>query len=217
MAATKKTSPGKKKTTREKILKGAIHVFSNYPYYAASMRMIGKAAGIKHPLVNYYFPSKAALFEAVIEHVTDEYYQANISWFAGIEKLKPEEGFGLYMDRFFDFAAKHPSALRIISLNMVQPEEYDDIPGYDRVREFFAKTKQNFIDAIPMQGAADDIEMFLNSFNTLAINYLGAGAYYASIMGIEPGSSEYLKWIKKTLMFILLPHLKRIISGEKKI
>jgi len=215
MAPTKKNT-SKKNLTQEKILKGAIHVFSNYPYYTASIRMIGKAAEVEHPLVNYYFPTKAALFEAVIKHVTDKYYQANISWFDGLEKLNPETGFGLYMDRFFDFAVKHPSALRIIALNLVQPEEHDVIPGYERVRDFFANTKQNFINAIPMRGTAGDIEMFLNSFNTLVINYLGAESYYASILGIKPGSRQYLKWVKKTMMFVLLPQLKKIIIGEKK-
>ena len=216
MNRTQKTKPAKKNLTREKILEGAIQVFSNYPYYTASIRMIGKTAGIDHPLVNYYFPTKAALFEEVIKQVTDEYYQANISWFEGLEKLDIETGFGLYMDRFFDFSEKHPNALRIVALNMVQPEGHDDIPGYEQVREFFANTKQNFKDAIPMRGTADDIEMFLNSFNTLAINYLGAESYYASILGIKPGSRQYLKWVKKTMMFVLLPQLEQIIIGEKK-
>ena len=79
---------------------------------------------------------------------------------------------------------------------------------------FFAKTKQNFKDAIPMNGTDDDIDMFLNSFNTLAINYLAAGTYYASILGIEPGSRQYLEWVKKTMMFVLLPRLRHIINGK---
>lgn len=54
--------------------------------------MIGKAAGIDHPLVNYYFPTKAVLFEEVIKQVTDEYYQADLSWFDGLDKLAPRLG-----------------------------------------------------------------------------------------------------------------------------
>jgi AcrR family transcriptional regulator len=216
MAPAKKNNSKKKKQTREKILKAAAQVFAEYPYHTASIRMIGKEAKIDHPLVNYYFPNKAALFEAVIEHVTDKYYQANILWFNGLEKINPEAGLGLYLDRFFDFALKHPSAFRIIALNLVQAEEHDVIPGYERVRDFFNKTKQNFKDAISMRGTDDDIDMFLNSFNTLAINYLAAGTYYASILGIAPGSRQYLKWVKKTMIFVLLPRLKHIIRGENK-
>jgi AcrR family transcriptional regulator len=229
MPSPQKTNPPKKrpsipkkkgqhkKPTREKILAAATQVFAEYPYHTASIRMIGKAAGIEHPLVNYYFPSKAALFEEVIQHATDEYYRANITWFEGLEKLDPETGLGLYLDRFFDFAVKHPSALRIIALNLVQAEEHDVIPGYERIRDFFAKTKQNFIDTIPMRVTDGDIEMFLHSFNTLAVNYLTAGPYYASILGIEPGSRQYLKWVRKTMLFVLLPRLRQIISGENQV
>ncbi|MCD6585490.1 MAG: TetR/AcrR family transcriptional regulator [Desulfobacteraceae bacterium] len=209
-----KTSERQKKPTRNKIIDAAVKVFADYPYYAASIRMIGKSAKIDHPLINYYFPTKATLFEEVVKHVTDEYYQANITWFEGLEKLGPESGFSLYIDRFFNFAAKHPSALRIVALNLVQAEEHDEIPGYERVRNFFEQTKQTFKNAIPMQGIADDIEMFTHSFNTLAINYLGASTYYAGILGLKPGSRQYLKWVKKTMMFVLLPQLKQIIIGE---
>ncbi|MCK5783285.1 MAG: TetR/AcrR family transcriptional regulator, partial [Desulfobacterales bacterium] len=213
--STPKKKSQHKKPTRQKILEAATQVFSEYPYHTASIRMIGKAANIDHPLINYYFPSKAVLFEEVIQHATDEYYRANITWFEGLEKLDPEAGLSLYLDRLFDFAVKHPSALRIIALNLVQAEEHDIIPGYERVRAFFAKTKQNFINTIPMQVTDGDIEMFLNSFNTLAINYLAAGPYYAGILGIAPGSRQYLKWVKKTMMFVFLPQLKQIIIGEK--
>lgn len=215
MKQTKKID-SKQNRTREKILKGAIEVFSNYPYYTASIRMVGKAAKLEHPLVNYYFPSKATLFEAVIKHVTDEYYQANILWFEGLEKIHAEMGLALYIDRLFDFAKKHSSALRIIALNLVQPEGHDVIPGYELVKDFFENTKQIFKNAIPMRGTAGDLEMLHNSFNTLAINYLGAGSYYAGILGIKPGSRQYLAWVKKTMMFVLLPQLKQIISGEQK-
>ncbi len=88
------------------------------------------------------------------------------------------------------------------------------IPGYERVRNFFAKTKQTFKKAIPLQGTADDIEMFTHSFNTLAINYLGASTYYAGILGLAPGSRQYLEWVKKTMIFVFLPPLKQIIIGE---
>jgi len=228
MAGPKKIKPSKKKAsdqragesqkkpTRDKIINAAVKVFADYPYYAASIRMIGKEAEIDHPLINYYFPTKAALFEEVIKHVTDEYYQANIKWFKDLEELDPEPGFSLYIDRFFDFAAKHPSALRIVALNLVQAEGHDVIPGYERVRDFFGKTKQTFKKAIPSQGSAVDIEMFTNSFNILAINYLGASTYYAGILGLAPGSRQYLKWVKKTMMFVFLPQLKQIIIGENK-
>ena len=203
------------KPTRDKIIQAAIQVFSDYPYNAASIRMIGKAASIDHPLISYYFPNKASLFEEVLKTVTEEYYQANTTWFDGLEKLDPESGLSFYLDRFFEFALSHPKALRIIALNLVQAEEAEIIPGYQHIQTFFSKTTGTFIKTIPLQGIKRDIEFFTHSFNTLAINYLSAGTYYASILGFKPGSSDYLKWVKDSLMFLFLPRLKIIIGSEK--
>ena len=44
-----------KKVTRLKILKAARKVFAQRAYHAASIRMIGKEAGIDHPLISYYY------------------------------------------------------------------------------------------------------------------------------------------------------------------
>lgn len=204
------------KPTREKIIEAAINVFADYPYYTASIRMIGNAARIDHPLISYYFPDKASLFEEVLKTITEEYYQMNTAWFDGLEKLDTESGFSLYLDRFFEFALKHPKALRIVALNLVQAEGAEILPGYKLIQNFFSKTTDTFIKAIPLQGHQRDIVFFTHSFNTLAINYLAAGNYYASILGLDPGRSDYLKWVKDSLIFLFLPRLKHIISGEKK-
>lgn len=174
--------------------------------------MVGKAAGIEHPLVSYYFPTKAALFEEVLAVATADYYHANISWFEGLEGLDPETGLSIYLDRFLDFARKHPKPLRIIALNLVQAQGVDIIPGYRRLQSLFTKMTRTFIAAAPLQGPADSIRMLTTNFNTMAINYLGASTYYAGIMGIAPDSPDYLKWVKDSLTFMVLPVLKQLLD-----
>lgn len=208
----KKEGP-QKQLTREKILEAATQVFADYPYYTASIRMIGKAAKIDHPLINYYFPTKAALFEEVLKRVTEQYYVANISWFEGLRELGPEKGLSLYIDRFLDFALQHPKAFRIITLNLVSAEETGIIPGYQQIQDFFARTTHTFTQAIPLSGSKQDIEMLTTSFNTLAINYLGASTYYAGILGMQPGSRQYMQWVKDSLIYMILPGLKQLLGG----
>jgi AcrR family transcriptional regulator len=201
-----------KLSTREKIIEAATTVFSDFPYYAASIRMVGKEANIDHPLINYYFPTKALLFEEVLRQVIGEYYQAHLEWFDGLFELGPEQGLSLYIDRLLEFSKSHPNALRIILLNLVQAEGSDIIPGYTLIREFFKKTMQTFIEAIPLKGSVSDIQKLTTSFNTLAINFLGANTYHASILGMTPHSKEYLRWVKDSMMFMILPRLKQIIG-----
>ena len=202
-----------KPATREKILGAAERVFAELPYYAASIRMVGKAAGIDHPLISYYFPAKADLFEAVLEDLTETFYQASIGWFEGLAEMSPSRGLSVYIDRFFAFALDHPEAMRIVALNLVQPEESPIIPGYQRLQRLFARTAEIFRQGTPLKGPADEIRMFTESFNTLVINYLGAPAYYAGILGMDPKSPAYLKWVKETLLFLFLPRLKQLIRG----
>ena len=200
-----------KTTTREKIVEAASIVFSNFPYYAASIRMIGKEAEVDHPLINYYFPTKADLFQEVLKITIDEYYKANVQWFDSLAALGPEKGFSLYIDRFIDFALKRPKPMRIIALNLVQAKQSDIIPGYQLLQQFFLDAMQAFIKSVPVKGADFDIQMLTTNFNTMAINYLGASDYYAGILGMESQSPEYLKWVKDSLTYIVLPWLKQLL------
>ena len=48
---------------KEKILRAAKKVFSLHPYASATMRMIAREARIDHPLIIYYFSTKAVLLK----------------------------------------------------------------------------------------------------------------------------------------------------------
>ena len=202
-----------KKATRAIILDAAKSVFSGHPYHSASIRMIGKTAGIDHPLVSYHFRTKAELFEAVLSNICEEYYEATIKWFKGLDRLEPAQGLAQFIDRLLDFTRAHPEAFRILLLNMVQVHESEIIPGYRFIQDLFDRTTQTLKETVPMRASDDDIEMFRRSFNTLVINYLGASTYYAAILGLSPNSKKYMQWVKASLMSLFLPRLEQLIAG----
>ena len=209
--AEKRTSS--KKATRLKILKAARQIFAQYAYHAASIRMIGKAAGIDHPLISYYFPSKAELFEAVLADIVQEWDQSNEAAFEGLDKMSPEAGLGIYIDRMIGYNRKHPYAGRVYLLNMVQAQDEEAIPGYQAIRTFFERTMAVLKDRIRLQASDHDTENFRQGFSTLALSYLGARSYYAGLLGMDADSDEYEKWLKGMLMTLFLPRLKQLISG----
>jgi AcrR family transcriptional regulator len=206
-------SKNRKTATRARILEAAKRVFAEHPYSSASIRMVGNAAEIDHPLISYYFPTKAHLFEAVLEEIAETYYEANISWFEGLESLHASRGFPLYIDRLLDFTSKHPEALRIIALNLVQPQDEEIIPGYRRIQALLLSNAETFRKVAALRSPAREIRMFTESFNTMVINYLGASTYYAGILGMNPRSPAYRRWVKEALLFLFLPPLKRLILG----
>ncbi len=207
---------GKGHITRNKILNAALKVFSQYPYKSASMRMIGKESGVDHPLISYYFLSKAELLNAVLAKIFTSLDKAKEKWFKGLEKENPSKGFSIFLDRVLSYSLHNPESFRIFALNMVMNNKDNTTPGYDYIIDFLKKIRITFIKKIPMQGTPEEIDMFIYSLNTMLINYLGAGSYYSHILGISAESEEYIKWLKRILMFIFLPRLKILIYSEKK-
>ena len=204
----------KKTATREKILEAAKKVFSEHPYSTASIRMVGSAAGIDHPLISYYFPTKADLFEAVVEEIAETYCQANTAWFEGLEALGLSPGLSLYIDRMLDFISEHPETLRIVALNLAQPEKSEIVPGYRQMQKLLARNTETFRKVAALRTSTREIRMFTESFNMMVINYLGAASYYAGILGMKPGGPAYRRWVKETLMLLFLPRLRQLIRGD---
>ena len=71
-----------------------------------------------------------------------------------------------------------------------------------------------FIEAAPLQGSKEGFEMLTTNFNTLAINYLGAGTYYAGILGFKPDTPEYIQWVKDSMTFMILPRLRELLGAD---
>ena len=185
-----------------------------YAYHAASIRMIGKAASIDHPLISYYYPPKAVLFEAVLADILEAWQAANEEWSKGLDQMDPGKGLSLYMDRMLEFSRKRPYAAQVLMLNMVQSQDGDTIPGYHAIQTFFDQSGHLLKTLASARTADSDIEKFRQSFFTLAMSYVGAKSYYAGMLGMSPYSRAYREWVKGALMDLFLPRLKQLISGK---
>ena len=75
---------GKKQETSEKILEAAQQIFATYPYHSASIRMISNLAGVDHPMIKYYFGSKADLFREVISHMMAQRRELQNDWYTTV-------------------------------------------------------------------------------------------------------------------------------------
>ena len=131
--------------------------------------------------------------------------------------MDPEAGLSLYIDRMLGYSREHPYAAQVYLLNMVQAQDADTIPGYHAIQEFFDQSTQLLKKLVPMQATDSDIEKFRQSFNTLAMSYVGAKSYYAGILGMRANSRQYKKWVKEMLMELFLPRLKQLIYGKNSI
>lgn len=197
---------------RQKILAAARIVFSQYPYDAASIRMIGTEGGFDHPIVNYYFPTKGELFETILIEVCTELMQANIDSLSGADKLPPRDGLGLYIDRFLDYNFKNPVPLKIIMLNVVKGNNIKELPGHQHIHNFFREAKEKTIDTLHFNAPPEEIGMFSHSFNMLLMSFLAASDYQAQALGMDPESNAYRIWVKEAMIHIFLPTYAKLIN-----
>ena len=193
---------------KEKILKAAKKIFCHYPYSTASMRMIANEARVDHPLIIYYFSTKAVLFETVLKDLIEQYKQEMPGWFLGIREMGLVDGVSTYLDRALGFHFEHPEMFRIILLNMTQSVKKGGmVPHPLVIQDTFNMSADVFSRSFRFNIEPKQTLSFLRCISLLMINLIGAREYHAEIQGMDPKSDEYLRWVKKQIMFIVVPVL----------
>jgi AcrR family transcriptional regulator len=99
-------------TTRERILKNALRLFSAHGYEGATTRAICAAAGITKPTLYYFFGSKEALYRALVDETLERFHRdlATLVEQPGTTR----ERLIRVMRRFFDSAQAHKDLMRFV-------------------------------------------------------------------------------------------------------
>jgi AcrR family transcriptional regulator len=202
----------KKDITQKRILAAARTIFSQKSYNAASIRMIANEGGFDFGLIRYHFPNKAELFKAVLKQSCDELYDVHKKAMMGIREMRTEDGLSLYFDRLLKHNFKHPETLRILMNNIYRPTKPGfEIPGYDYLPQVLSSTRDLFEKNINLIAPKDEIDRFVDSCNAQVLMFVAGSSCQAKMLGLKPESKEYRQWVKDTLMYIFLPHLKRLL------
>jgi len=205
---------GKKNKTREKILKAAVEIFSRHPYHAASMRMISSLAEVDHPLIGYYFGSKADLFRTVITQLLEQRKQMQKSWFAETRSMNAAQGMSLYIDHILEDYRKRPGLFHVISLNMPQIDHQNPIPGYEIIQEFMKTDIGGMKNNLNLQVPDHEGEMFVRAMSMLLLGFLGGAGSYAKALGMDPDSLMYYNWVRDTVLYALLPRFETMVKNQ---
>jgi TetR/AcrR family transcriptional regulator len=97
---------------RKLILDAALQVFSSHGFRAATVDRIAAAAGMSKPNLLYYFPSKEAIYLAVLEDTLAE-------WLQPLAELDPTgdpiEEIGRYIEVKLELSCTRPEASRLFA------------------------------------------------------------------------------------------------------
>jgi AcrR family transcriptional regulator len=126
--------------TREAILVAAEDFFARLGFERASLQQIGEAASVARSTPAYFFGSKKALYEAVLERATARAQEAMAKAYAtGDGALSPDEAIASYAGAFIDFLSSDRNFLRLI--------QREALGGGSRVAEFFGRAVEEGVAA----------------------------------------------------------------------
>lgn len=102
---------------RSRIIEAALGEFSRFGYSGATIDKISAAAGMSKSNLLYYFSSKTAVYEAVLEHILDV-------WLAPLRTLDPEGDpateLAAYIRQKMRMSAERPEASRLFANEVIQ-------------------------------------------------------------------------------------------------
>jgi TetR/AcrR family transcriptional regulator len=99
------------------ILEAAVNVFAECGYEGTAVAAIAEAAGLSKQNLMYYFPTKQALYERVLDGVLDD-------WLARMESLAnpdgdPREVLRAYVQAKLRFSREQPAASRVYAMEVI--------------------------------------------------------------------------------------------------
>jgi TetR/AcrR family transcriptional regulator len=101
--------------SREAILSAAEDLFARLGFERASLQQIGAAAGVSRSTPVYFFGSKEALYDAVLERVIGRGQEAMARAYAeGMDASSPEDAVESYVGAFLDFLSHDHTFLRLM-------------------------------------------------------------------------------------------------------
>ena len=204
MPPSSSSSPASSKKERaDQILIAADEVFGELGFSGVSVRDVAQRAGVNKALVFYYFGSKEALFEAVLDGYYSAHRQAFEHAFAGDAPLR--ERLHTVLDVYLDFIDNNRRYPRLVqSVISGAPEHHALIERNLAALADFVKTALG--DLAPADGPLAARHFFV-TLSGAVINYFTYAPALVGIWGSDPLSVDgiaerraHLHWLVNTLL-----------------
>lgn len=199
--------------TRKRILDAARQVFATYPYDRATIRMIGKAGHFDFSRIHHFFPTKARLFEAVIQDAFSTFVDTISLWQKGAAGLGPVDLFIHYLGKGLTYCFENRDTVSMLVINIAHYEHYKNQSGFT----FMTRVHSNMLKMVkqnaPAQIPFDDMSKWLYTIVMTGYTFAGAPNYPARVMSLAPDSTEYRQKVFETLCFVFMPSMLNSIGA----
>ena len=191
MATTKKTRnprgrrPAEQGPAREDILLAAIRSFAEHGFEGAKIAEIARRAGVRHPLVSYYFNDKESLWDAALEQVWSEFWRSFGDSAAELHGIDPLQRLRLLFRRYVLFSAQHPELHRLVA-----NESFSPGPRLDRLVDRYVAPFQAAIltlieEAMQIENPPEPLHV-MSMLNGAVLSFIGGASVVQRVHKIDP-------------------------------
>jgi hypothetical protein len=177
--------------------------------------MIADEGGFLLSLINHYF-TKSELFKAVASEVSEELLKDFTSWLKEIQRLPPEKGFSVFLDRALDYFFEKPDMLQILMKNAGEAGSKDTAPAFESFSKYVFTGGNILINELRMEKSIDNIVVWFYGVLNLLINFVGAAPYHCKVLNMDPDGEDFRKWVKNCLVYLFTPTLKELFPAQGK-
>jgi TetR/AcrR family transcriptional regulator len=194
------------KKNRRAILEAALQVFSTSGFRGSTIDRIAERAGLSKPNLLYYFPSKDAIYLAVLEDTLEE-------WLRPLRELDPAgdpiEEIGRYIAAKLEMSRTQPEASRLFANEILH--------GAPAIDEFLAGPMKLLIDekAATISRWIDegrlrriDPRHLIMMIWAVTQHYADFDAQVGAVLGADAAPARRYRTARETVMAVLLEGLR---------
>lgn len=138
-------------TTKSKLLKAGISVFSDHGYSGGSIRQIAELAGANIAAVTYHYGSKKELWKAVFVHLQNQLIDAIFADQSKWRDMSPYERVRNTTRNYIRFCAVHPELHRITLFETIHGGEMLDWLNEQKLA-LFSKKSMDWVSLAQQEG-----------------------------------------------------------------
>jgi AcrR family transcriptional regulator len=175
-------------STATRILDTAERLFAERGYAAVSVREIAGNVGLNQASIYNHFPSKQALYEAVLERGLRPIRELLAE--GGMSLLTPEQG-DVLIERLVDQLYRTPHLPKLVQREMLDDGEYFEKLAEQWLKPIYEQGRRAMAAASAQASWSEaDLPLLVVGMYHLLFGFFTAGALLRRVIGVEPFSEE---------------------------
>ena len=199
---------------KAKILTVARRTFGEYGFHGTTTRMIAQEVGIDISTLHYHWGDKADLYEAVVLDISEDLRHQLIEVEKVIHGLSLKRRIEIAIDMMTEYLFTYPEISNLILFRYFRKTRHE--AGFDfHVPEFISDIARSMDLCKDKKRVPARASMQVLAIMNAIHNFISGENFFRPMLKLK--REEYVKMVKETLKFILIPAFTRAGSDVKEI